>query len=123
MLGMLLMSAADGVLDPEELVSLESFFITVPDFRGKDFGHVLEETAKLHRKSGSIGEAVQLLGGLSTDTLKQKCFLLSADIAMSSGDVDEAEDELLEVMQRVLGISDELATQILQVLQIKYAEA
>jgi hypothetical protein len=39
---------------------------------------------------------------------------------MSSGEVDEAEEELLEAMQRVLGIDDNLASTIVQVLAIKY---
>jgi thioredoxin-like negative regulator of GroEL len=47
--------------------------------------------------------------------------VLAADIAMSSGDVDAAEEQLLEAMQRILNVQDDLARKILEVLQIKYA--
>jgi hypothetical protein len=46
--------------------------------------------------------------------------LLAADIALSSGDVDEAEDAMLESMGRVLGIDEGTANNIVNVLAIKY---
>ena len=42
---------------------------------------------------------------------------------MSSGDVDEAEDAMLEAVQRVCEVQDSLATKILEVLTLKYARA
>ena len=47
--------------------------------------------------------------------------MLAADIAMASGDIDEAEDKLLETMQRLLGIDDAFAGKVIEVLQTKYA--
>ncbi|HVK75583.1 MAG TPA: hypothetical protein VM734_19770 [Kofleriaceae bacterium] len=41
---------------------------------------------------------------------------------MSSGDVDESEEELLEAMQRILGIDDALAQKSIEVLALKYAK-
>ncbi len=54
--------------------------------------------------------------------MKKKLFVLAADIAMSSGDIDESEDKMLETMQRLLGIDDALATKVVEVLQIKYTK-
>lgn len=41
---------------------------------------------------------------------------------MSSGDVDENEDRMLDAMQRVMEVDDTLAQKILEVLVIKYAK-
>jgi hypothetical protein len=71
----------------------------------------------------SLKDSVKALGDLSTQTVKNKCYLLAADIAMASGDVDEAEDAMLEAMQRTLQVEDSLATKILEVLTLKYARS
>ena len=63
---------------------------------------------------------VKALAEISSETVKKKTFVLAADIAMSSGEVDAAEEEMLEAMQRVLGIDDALANSIVQVLALKY---
>ena len=65
-------------------------------------------------------DAVKALAEISSETVKKKTFVLAADIAMSSGEVDAAEEEMLEAMQRVLGIDDNLANAIVQVLALKY---
>ena len=52
--------------------------------------------------------------------VKKKTCVLAAYCAMSSGEVDASEEELLEAMQRVLGIDDNLANSIVQVLALKY---
>ena len=41
-------------------------------------------------------------------------------IAMASGDIDDAEDKLLETMQRLLDIDDAFAAKVIEVLQTKY---
>lgn len=118
---LLLMVAADGHLDPEETVSLEAFYATVPDFKGRSFRELFNETVRLARRGSTPEQQVALLADLSTEALRKKCFLLAADIALASGDVDQHEDALLEKMQQVLQIPDDVATQILSVLAIKYA--
>jgi hypothetical protein len=40
---------------------------------------------------------------------------------MSSGDVSEEEDRLLETMQRIFSINDDTAGAVLNVLSAKYA--
>ena len=62
------------------------------------------------------------LAEISSEGVRKKTFVLAADIALSSGDVDEAEEELLEAMQRILQIDDALANKIVEVLALKYAK-
>ena len=63
---------------------------------------------------------VKELANLSTDALKHKAFLLGMDIGLSSGDIDEGEEAVLGAMQETLHISDDMATNIANVLMIKY---
>ncbi len=121
--GMMLMCGADGSFDQEEQDTVNAYFSQLPEFEGKDFGDVYNEALKILRRFPSLKDSVKALSDLSTQGLKNKCYLLAADIAMASGDVDEAEDQMLEAMQRVMNVDDGLAQRILEVLSIKYAKA
>ena len=119
---MILMAGADGVLEGAEIATLEAFINTLPEFRHAEFGHQMEAAKKLANKFNSPKEAVQALKDISSEHVRRKAFVLAADIALASGDVDETEEELLEAMQRVLGIDDAMASKIIEVLALKYAK-
>ena len=119
--GMMCMAGADGSFDDSEIGVLEGYFGSLPEFEGKDFGEVLHEAKKILAKYANTPESVKALTALSTQTLKNKMFVVAADIAMSSGDVDESEDAMLETMQRVLNVDDSTASKVLEVLSMKYA--
>ena len=87
-----------------------------------DFGEMLEACNKAIAKYANLKESVKALAEISSDKIKLKCYILSADIAMSSGDVSEEEDRLLETMQRMFGIDDNTAGAVLNVLTAKYAQ-
>ena len=120
---MLLMCGADGSFDEQELPQVEGYFNALPEFEGKEFSNVYGEAAKVLKRFSSLKDSVKALSELSNQTVKNKCYLLAADIAMASGDVDEAEDAMLEAMQRTLHVEDALATKILEVLTLKYARS
>jgi hypothetical protein len=120
--GMLLMCSSDGAMEDEELDLLQGFYSTLPEFRGKDFGEMLEQCNKAIAKYPNLKESVKALGDISNEKIKLKCYILAADIAMSSGDVSEEEDRLLETMQRVFNIDDNTAGAVLNVLSAKYAQ-
>lgn len=119
---MILMAGADGVLEGAELATLEGFINTLPEFRNAEFPQQMEAARKLANRFKSSKEAVGALADISSEAVRKKAFVLAADIALSSGDVDEQEEELLEAMQRVLGIDDALAQKIIEVLALKYAK-
>jgi tellurite resistance protein len=119
---MMLMSSVDGYMDGAEIATLEGFINTLPEFADADFDKQLAEAKKLRAKFQTPQEAVKALGDISSEAVKKKAFILAADIAMSSGDVDEAEEELLEAMQRILNIDDALANKAIEVLAMKYAK-
>lgn len=119
---MLLMAGADGYLDAQEIFTVETFAVTLPEFQNRPFGEVAADAQKLMKKYPSLKDSVQALRELSSPGLKRKAFVLAADIALASGDVDEAEDALLEAMQRVLEVEDATAQEIVRVLSYKYSK-
>ena len=63
-----------------------------------------------------------VLNEIQSDAVRKKAFVLAVDIAMSSGDIDESEEEMLEAMQRILRIDDALANKVLEVISLKYVK-
>lgn len=118
---MLLMAGADGSIDQGEMASVGAFASTLPEFKERDFRKTADDALKTIKRYKSLQEAVSALSELSSPAIKKKCYILAADIALASGDVDESEDKLLEAMQKVLGIDDQLAAKIVEVLSLKYA--
>jgi uncharacterized tellurite resistance protein B-like protein len=119
--GMLLMAGADGSIEQAELSTVQAFLDTLPEFNGKRFDDLLTQANRLVKTHGGIKESIQALSSIESPAIKKKCFVLAADIALSSGDVDATEEALLQSMQRLLGIDDAFAAQVVEVLQTKYA--
>lgn len=119
--GMLLMAGADGSIEQAELSMVQAFFDTLPELKDKSFDELLAQANRIIAKHGGLKESIAALGDIESPAIKKKCFVLAADIAMASGDVDEAEDKLLEAMQRLFGIDEAFAAKVIEVLQVKYA--
>ena len=119
--GMLLMAGADGTIEQSELSTVQAFFDTLPEFKDKSFDELLSQANRVVAKHGGLKQSINALGEIQSPAIKKKCFVLAADIAMASGDIDEAEDKLMEAMQRLLGIDDDFAAKVVEVLQTKYA--
>lgn len=120
--GMMLMAGADGVIEGSEIAILQGFWNTLPEFEGKDFDETLAEANKLVARFGNLKDSVTAIGNIKSPWVRKKLYILCADIAMSSGDVAESEDDLLETMQRLLKVETEDAEKILEVLSIKYTQ-
>jgi uncharacterized tellurite resistance protein B-like protein len=119
---MLLMAGADGFFDDAEADTLQAFFMQLPEFQDKEFGEVYGNAKKMISKYPNLKESVKALAELSTPNLKRKAFILAADIAFSSGDIDESEDEMLSAMGRVMDIDETTASKVLEVLSWKYSK-
>jgi uncharacterized tellurite resistance protein B-like protein len=120
--GLMLMAGSDGVIEDAEWDMLRAYWFTLPEFKGKDFDLVLNDAQKIVAHYDNLQESTKALSDIENDAVRKKLFVLAADLAMSSGDVDENEDKLLETMQRLLDISDDMATKVLEVLAVKYAQ-
>ncbi|GDY14799.1 hypothetical protein LBMAG53_36770 [Planctomycetota bacterium] len=120
--GMMMMMAADGDIQDEEMATLASFAMTLPEYRGKDMRPILQEAKTSLRRAKSQADAVNAIGGIQSEAVRFKLFVLATDLAMSSGEVDESEERLLEAMQKVLKVPDDLVKKTLDVLAVKYAQ-
>jgi uncharacterized tellurite resistance protein B-like protein len=118
---LMLMAAADGVIEDSEIMTLQSFVNTLPEFRDKDFRTMFDQARKVASRFKDVRDSVKALAEIESDAVKKKCFILAVDMAFASGDVDSSEEELLEAMQRVLNIPDDLAKKTLEVFALKYA--
>jgi uncharacterized tellurite resistance protein B-like protein len=119
---MILMAGADGYFDEAEGETLEAYFCQLPEFADKDFEEVFAAARKMVSKYPNLKDSVKALAELSTPALKRKAFIIAADIAFASGEVDEAEDEMLTAMQRVMNVDDETSQKVLEVLSWKYTK-
>ena len=117
---MIAVSFADGDDQWEESQLIKAFLQTLPELKDKDIYDIYEKAEKNVKLHGALSR-VKELSRLGTPALKHKCFLLSLDVALSSGDVDEGEEAVLAAMQEALGISEDIATRYLETLQVKYA--
>lgn len=117
---MMLMTSIDGVLEGAEVAVVEAFLRTLPEFKDADVAAQLATAKRLRATFTRPEDAIAALTEISSLAVRKKAFVLAADIAMSSGDIDDAEEELLEAMQHALGIDDAQANQIIEVLSLKY---
>jgi uncharacterized tellurite resistance protein B-like protein len=119
--GMLLMAGADGTIEQSELSTVQGFFDTLPEFKGTSFDELLLKANRVVAQHGTLQNSIAALAEIQSPAIKKKCFVLAADIAMASGDIDDSEEKLLETMQRLFGIEDGFAAKVIEVLQTKYA--
>ncbi len=119
--GMLAMCGADGDLQEQEQISLLGFVSTLPEFRGKDIRGLMRQAAQQLKTAGSASGLMGKLAGIESPAVRTKLFVLAADLAMSSGDIDAAEEKLLAEMQKALHVDDIQAKKVVEVLALKYA--
>jgi tellurite resistance protein len=118
------MCAADGVIEDSEHTTIVSYAHSLPEFRemdGEDFNRCLEEARKIvHRYNRDMKSSLQALSEIQSDAVRKKAFVLAVDVAMSSGAVEEDEEEMLEAMQRILNIDESLVKRVVEVISLKY---
>jgi len=126
LLSMMLMTEIDDMVEDSEYATFQAFAQTLPEFRDVEGGNwdrlVTQAQKIMNRYEGKEIEAVRELREISNPAIRRKAFVLAADLALASGDIDEKEEQLLVNMQRELGIDDQTAHMIVQVLGFKYAK-
>lgn len=118
------MCAADGIVEDAEHEMIRVYANTLPEFRdmdGEEFHNCIEASAKIaHRFNKDMKSSLQVLNEISSDMVRKKAFIIAVDVAMSSGEIDESEEEMLEAMQRILRIDDDLANRAIEIVSYKY---
>lgn len=119
--GMIAMCSIDGSFQEEEQISVAGFVSTLPEFRGKDIRGLMRLAAQQLKAAGSAAGLMSKLASIESPAVRSKLFVLASDLAMSSGDIDDAEEKLLADMQKALQVDDATAKKVVEVLALKYA--
>lgn len=118
------MAAADGNIDDGEDEVIRAYANTLPEFRdmtGQQFQKTIDQSIKIaHKHNRDMKASLVVLEEIESEAIRKKAFVLAVDIAMSSGDIDETEEQMLESMQSILKIDDALASKIIEVVSLKY---
>lgn len=118
------MCAADGVVEDAEHEMIRNYANTLPEFRdmdGEEFSKCIQGSQKIAQSyNRDMKSSLQALAEIQSDAVRKKTFVLAVDVAMSSGDIDESEEEMIEAMQRILRIDDALARNAVEVMSLKY---
>jgi uncharacterized tellurite resistance protein B-like protein len=119
--GMMCVAGADGSFAEAEMRMVEGYFAQLPELRGRDFDALMDEAHAIVERHGTVAESLSELSRLSSRALKTKLYVVAADIALATEQVDAREGAMLASLQSVLEIDDATATAILEVLALKYA--
>lgn len=72
-----------------------------------------------HLENEGVGGLVAIAKSSLPDDLRETAFACAVDVALADGVIEDGEKALLEELQQVLEVSDEVGSQILQVMMIK----
>jgi tellurite resistance protein len=113
--------ASDGDVSPEEVQRIAIDLMTLKAFRKsdlRDLSNVLNKVAGLAKKRG-IGPLLQAAKvSLSPEELAA-AFFVAVDLVLADGVVEENEKKFLEELQHTIGMDDNTATKIAEVVLIK----
>ncbi|MBM3934470.1 MAG: Tellurite resistance protein TerB [SAR202 cluster bacterium] len=117
----LLAVSADGVVESDEVHRIITNLVEKRLFRGYNMdslASILNNSAKLIQRRGAAPVMEAARKALSQD-LRETAFVLATDLVLADGYVDPKEKAFLEEFHKSLGISDELAVKIAEVIVIK----
>lgn len=118
---MLAVVAADGDISDEErddFVARANRMKLFRDIPGGAFSDIIDKLFRILRKEGSTELATRGAAALPP-TLKATAFAVATDMIFADGTVEDEERILVEKLQRDLGVDDDLAAKVVEVLAIK----
>ena len=113
--------ASDGMITEEEAAGLGTSLARMKLYQGmsnRDVNKVFEKLIKVARNDG-VDKLIELSSAAVRPELKQTAFTLAADLLMADGHVANEEKRFLEKIQKNLGVNDDLALKIVEVIAIK----
>jgi len=113
--------AADGVITEEEARGMFVQFYRMRTFAGfndNQMSSMLNKLVNIIKKQG-----LDALVGLAKESLPENmratAFAVATDLALADGDIAEEEKQLLTKVQQSLGIPEDEAVKIIEVMMIK----
>jgi hypothetical protein len=113
--------SADGVRSGEELARLSNGLSTSRLFRQADSERDPTVAARAATLLEQYGREAMLAACVRTipPDLRTTAFAIAADLVFADGRIDEREKAYVDELQRVLGVDDAIALQIVEVMAIK----
>lgn len=113
--------AADGVISQEEALSVMTVLSRMKLYAGTSQGQMkamLDRAVNTLRKDGPSPLVAAAKETLPPD-LRDTAFAVAADLVLADGVVEEKEKKFLEELQKAMGVPDDVALKITEVLVIK----
>ena len=113
--------AADGMITGEEAAGLGTTLSRMKLFQGmsgRQMNATFEKLARVAREKG-VDELMARSAAAVPGDLRATAFAVAADLLFADGDVAESERKFLEKIQKSLGVADDLAVRIVEVMAIK----
>ena len=119
---MLAVVAADGHVSDEEVedfVARSNRMKLLATQSGGEFRQMVDKLFRVLNQKGP-SELIKRGAQALPSELRETAFAVSVDMIFADGNVDESEKTLIERMQSDLGVSDETAGKIVDVMMIKH---
>lgn len=113
-----LVSEADDEIDEEEIFVIIGAFERMELFAGYDIDLDIRRVFKLMRPYG-VEAIIKSAKNVLNLSLRETAFAIAVDIALSDGFLDEDEEVCLNKLYEGLGIQEDLASKIIEVMLIK----
>ncbi|MCD1294241.1 Tellurite resistance protein TerB [Methanocella sp. CWC-04] len=113
--------ASDGSISQEEGVGVISALSRMKMYRGYNepqMKNLLEKAANTLKKQGPGAIMIAAKETLNQE-LRESAFAVAADLILADGVVEDEEKKFLDELQKVLGVPDDLALKIAEVMVIK----
>jgi tellurite resistance protein len=113
--------AADGMITDSESQIIKTTFKRMDLFSGYTAESKTEMIQRLLDQIQEKGYEVVMQSAIAKlpGNLKDTAFAVATDIILSDGDLADEEEELLNALYNALGIEEEMATKIIDVMLIK----
>ncbi len=113
--------AADEVVTPEEGRAMVQALTRIRAFRDlhpAQVADMLNKFTSIIRREGP-GTIIEAAKKILDTKMKEAAFAVAVDLVLADGVVENKEKEFLEKLQKSIGIPDDLATKIVEVMIIK----
>lgn len=113
--------ASDGMITVEETSGIGTSLTRMKIFQGmtpRQLNGVFEKLVKIIRAKG-VDELMTMSAAAVPGDLRATAFAVAADLLMADGTVEPSEKAFLEKIQKSLGVADDLAVKIVEVIAIK----
>lgn len=113
--------AADGEVAEEEATGLAATLMRMRLYDGwadRDFHRAFRRLSADLRRDGLAAFTARLAEALPPD-LRVTAFVNACDLVLADGAVEETESRLIDDLQRRLGVPDEFAAKVVEVLTAK----